>query len=139
MPERCFTPSPRPYSSELRRIRREVLLDHQCDLEDNGMVEFPQVQTSQLLDLFQTVHQCVPVYKQLSGSFRNIQVVLEELLNGKQRFMIQRFNAAPLEYLVKKCFTQRGRQVIDQAGNAQILIVLSMICSSTSAETKRPI
>ena len=73
---------------------RTSLLDHQCDLEDNGMVEFPQVQTSQLLDLFQTVHQCVPVYKQLSGSFRNIQVVLEELLNGKQRFMIQRFNAA---------------------------------------------
>ena len=119
MPERCFTPSPRPYSSELRRIRREVLLDHQCDLEDNGMVKFPQVQTSQLLDLFQTVHQCVPVYKQLSGSFRNIQVVLKEALDGEQRFGVQAVDAVLLEDFLQEGIAQGGGQLVDQAGNAR--------------------
>lgn len=58
---------------EFRRIRREVLLYHQCDLENDCVVEFTQIQTGQLLDLLQAVHQCITVYEQLtevSDTFR---------------------------------------------------------------------
>ena len=51
----------------------QVLLDHQRHLEGNGIVELPQIQTRQLLDLLQTVHQGVAVDEQLpavSDTFR---------------------------------------------------------------------
>ena len=38
----------------------------------------------QLLDLFQTVNQSVTVDKQFAGSFGHIQVVLKELIDGKE-------------------------------------------------------
>ena len=107
---------------EFCRICGQIPLNHQCNLKDDGVVKFPQVQTCQLLDLFQPVYQRIPVYKQLSGSFRNIQIIFKELLNGKQCFVIQRFNAAPLEHFVQESFTQGGRQVVNQACNAQIIV-----------------
>ena len=36
--------------------------------------------------------------------------------------MIQRINAATLEHLVQECLAQCGRQMIDQAGDAQIVV-----------------
>ena len=70
----------------------QVLADHQRHLEHDGMVELAQVQTRQLLDLFQAVHQSVAMDKQLTGGFGNIQIVLEELIDGKERFLIQGIN-----------------------------------------------
>ena len=42
---------------------RQVLLDHEGDLEGDGVVELTQVETSQLLDFLQAVHQRVAVEK----------------------------------------------------------------------------
>ena len=49
----------------------QILLDHQRDLERDGVVELPQIQTRQLLDLLQPVHQRVSVDEQLAGRFFN--------------------------------------------------------------------
>ena len=75
----------------------EVLLDHQRHLEGNGIIELPQVQAGELLDLLQPVHQGVAVDEQLPGSLGHVQVVFKEPLNGKQRFVIQRLDGALFE------------------------------------------
>ena len=55
------------------------------------MVELTQIQAGQLLNLFQTVDQGVTVDKQLPGSFGNVQVVLKELVDGQQGFLMLLF------------------------------------------------
>ena len=47
----------------------QVLANHQRDLKDNRMVKFTQVQTGQLLDLFQAVHQRIAVYEYTENAF----------------------------------------------------------------------
>ena len=61
------------------------------------MVKLTQIQAGQLLDLLQTVNQRVAVDKQLAGSFRHIQIILKELIDGKQGLLIQRINGILLE------------------------------------------
>ena len=61
------------------------------------MVKLTQIQTGQFFNLLQAVHQGIPVNKHLSGGLRDIQVVLKELINGKQGFLIQRIDRAFLE------------------------------------------
>ena len=53
------------------------------------MVELPQIQAGELFDLLQAVDQRIAVDKQLAAGLRNVQVVLEELLDGKQRLLVQ--------------------------------------------------
>ena len=60
--------------------------------------------------------------KEFAACFRNIKVVFKETLDRKQRFMIQRFNRATLEHFFKEHIAQSGGQLIDQAGNSQIII-----------------
>ena len=67
----------------------QVLLDHQRDLERDGIVELPQIQPRQLLDLLQPVHQRVAVDKQLAGGLGDVEVVLEEFVDCRQCFLIQ--------------------------------------------------
>ena len=67
----------------------EVFLDHEGDLEDDGVIEFTQIQTGQLLDFLQAVHERITVYEQFTRSFGDIEVILEETLNGKERFVIE--------------------------------------------------
>lgn len=86
----------------------QVLLDHQRHLEGDGIVEFPQIQTRQLLDLLQTVHQGVAVDEQLPRRLRHVQVVLEELVNGEQRLLIQRVDGVLLEHLLQEHLAQGG-------------------------------
>ena len=62
----------------------QILSDHQSHLEDDGMVKLPQIKAGELLDLFQTVDQGVAVDEQLPGGFGNVQIVLEELVDGEQ-------------------------------------------------------
>ncbi len=94
----------------LNRICGQIFLNHQSHLEDDSVVELSQIQTGQLLNLLQTVDQGVTVNKQLSGGFRNIQVVLKELLDGKQRFVVQAVDGAFLKDLLEEHFAQGGRQ-----------------------------
>ena len=60
----------------------QILLHHQRHLEGDGVVELPQVQAGELLDLFQTVDQRIAVDKELPGSLGDVQVVLKELVDG---------------------------------------------------------
>ena len=87
------------------------------------MVKLPQIQTGQLLDLLQPVHQGVAVDEQLTGSFGNVQVVLEELIDGEQSFLIQGIDGVLFEHLGQEDLTQGGGQLIDQTADTQILIV----------------
>ena len=61
--------------------------------------------------------------KQLAGRFRHVQVVLKELVDGKQGFLIQCVDGVLLEHLLQKHLAQRGGQLVDQAADAQVLIV----------------
>ena len=67
----------------------QILTDHQCHTEHDGMIELAKIQAGELADLFQTVNQGVTVDKQLSGSLRDVQIVLEELVDGEQRLLIR--------------------------------------------------
>ena len=96
----------------------EVLAHHQCYLENDSMVKFPQIQASQLLDLLQAVHQGIAVYEELSGGFGHIQIVLKELIDGEQGFLIQAVNGVLLEYLAEEDLTQGSGQLVDQPANA---------------------
>ena len=87
---------------------REVFANHQSHLEHDGMVELAQIQAGQLLDLFQTVHQGVAVDEQLPGSLGNVQVVLKELVDGKQGLLIQGIDGVFLEYFTQEDFAQGG-------------------------------
>ena len=58
---------------------REILADHERDLENDGVIELAQVETGQFFDLFETVDQRVAVYEQLARGLGNVQIVFEEL------------------------------------------------------------
>ena len=62
------------------------------------------------------------MYKQLTGRLRDIQVVLKEALDGKQRLVVQGLDRAALKDLFEEHFAQGRRQLIDQTRNAQIVI-----------------
>ena len=109
-------------SSILHRLIGEILLDHESHLEDNGMVEFAQVKTCELLDLFQTIDKGISMNEELAGRLGDIQIVLKELLDSKESFLIKGFDGALLEYLFEEHLAQRIRQLINKSGNAQILI-----------------
>ena len=87
------------------------------------MVELTQIQTGELLDLFQTINQGIAVDKQLPGSLGNVQVVLKELVDGEQGFLIQRINGVLLEHFAEEDLAQGGGQLVNQAANAQIFVV----------------
>ena len=78
------------------RIRHEVLFDHQRHFEHDGVVELAQIQPREPLDLFQTVHQRVPVNKQLPGGLGNVQIVFKEALDRKEGFLIERIDGCLL-------------------------------------------
>ena len=80
-------------------------------------------QTGLSLDLLKAVHQGIAVHEQPAGCFGNIQVILEELVDGEQRLLIQRIDGVLFEHFGQIDLTQGGRQLIDQAADAQILIV----------------
>ena len=65
------------------------------------MVKFPQIQSRQLFNLFQTVHQRIAVNKQLAAGLGNVQVILKELLDGEQCLVIQAFDGTFLKYLAQ--------------------------------------
>ncbi|CAN4027001.1 Lipocalin-like domain-containing protein, partial [Dysosmobacter welbionis] len=101
----------------------QIFLDHQSHLEGNGVVELPQVQARQLLDLLQPVHQSVPVDEQLPGGLGHVQVVLKELVDGEERLLVQCVDGVLFEHLLEEHLAQGGGQLINQPADAQILIV----------------
>ncbi len=50
------------------------------------------------------------------------QVVLKTGLNGEQRLVVEGLNGAALENFLQEHFAKRGRQLINQTGNAEVVI-----------------
>ena len=75
--------------SVLGGVGIEILLDHQRHLEDDGVVELPQIQTGEFLDLLEPVDQGVAVYKETAAGLGDVEVVLEEPLDGEEGLGIQ--------------------------------------------------
>ena len=89
--------APQRLFSVFGRVGGQILFDHQGHLEDDSVIELAQVETGELLDLFQAVDQGVAVYKQAAAGFGDIQVVFKEALDGEQRFGVQAVDAVLLE------------------------------------------
>ena len=60
--------------------------------------------------------------KQLARRFGNVQVVFKEALNGEQRLVVERFDRPALEHFLQEHFAQRCGQLVNQAGNAEVVI-----------------
>ena len=86
------------------------------------MVKFPQVEAGQLFDLFQPVDKGVAVNEQFSGGFRHVQVILKELMDGEESLVVERIDRAGLEDLLEEGLTEGGRQLVDQPGDAEVVI-----------------
>ena len=69
---RGFSLLMKPSDSGFDPAGNQILLNHKGNLKGDGIVELPQIQAGELLDLFQTVHQGVPVDKELTGSLRHV-------------------------------------------------------------------
>ena len=104
-------------------LRVEVFFDHHGDLEHYGVVKLAQVQAGDLFYLLKPVHQGVAVDVQLAACLRYVQVVLKELVYRLQRVRIQGLDGVLLEDLGEEHLAQGGRQLVDDAANAEILVV----------------
>ena len=60
--------------------------------------------------------------KELPGGLRDVQVVLKELVNGKQGLLVQGVNGVLLKYLLEEHPAHHRGQLVDQATDAQVLI-----------------
>ena len=60
--------------------------------------------------------------EQFSGCFRNVQIVLKELLYRKQSFVIERIDRALFENFLQKCLAKRRRKIIDKPPDAEIVV-----------------
>ena len=61
--------------------------------------------------------------EELPGRFRDIQVVFKEAVDGKQGLLIQGVNGVLLKDFLEEHLAKGGRQLVNQAANAQVLIV----------------
>ena len=61
--------------------------------------------------------------KKLPGRLRHIEIVLKELIDGKQSLLIQSINGILFKYLLEKHLTHRGGQLVNEPSNPQVLIV----------------
>ena len=108
--------------SELDGLGDKISLNHESYLKGDSVVEFTEVETGELADLFQTVHERISVYEELSGSFGNIEVVFKEALNGHERFAVERIEGTVLENFLQEHFAERGRKLINQTADAEIFV-----------------
>lgn len=102
--------------------RRQVLLDHQRHLEDDGVVELPEVEARELLDLFQPVDQGVAVDEELAGGLGDVQIVFKEFIDGKQGLLVERVDGVLLEHFAQEDFAERGGKLIDQPADAEVFV-----------------
>ncbi len=110
------------YKSEFGGLGIKILLDHEGHFEYYGVIKLPEVEACELLDFFKPVNEGVSVNKELSRCFGNIEVVLKELLDGEEGFVIEGINGSLLEYLFEEHLAQSGGELIDKAGNTEVII-----------------
>ena len=61
--------------------------------------------------------------EQLPGRLGDVQIVFKELVDNVQRLLVQGVDGVLLKDLGEEHFAQRRGQLIDQPGNAEILVV----------------
>ena len=87
------------------------------------MLEFAQIETCKLLDLFETVNEGITVHEKLSRGFRNVQVVIEKCVNGLESFSVEAFERAALEYFLKEHFAKSRGELVDKSADTEAFIV----------------
>ena len=78
----------------------QVLLDHQATLKVMASSNSRRSSPVSFL-IFSTVHQGIPVDEQLPGRLGHVQIVLKELVDGKQGLLVQGVDGILLEYLLQ--------------------------------------
>jgi hypothetical protein len=71
------------------------------------VLELAKIEACELSDLLKTVNERISVYKELSRSLGNVEVILEETLNSHKSFAIERFKATLLKYLLQEHLTEK--------------------------------
>ena len=62
------------------------------------------------------------MHEQAAAGLGDVEVVLEEALDGEQGLGVQALNAALLEHFPQEHLAQGGGQLVDQTGNAQVIV-----------------
>ena len=101
----------------------QILFYHHGDFKNDGVIKFPQIQPGELLDLLQAVDQRVAVHIQLARGLGDVEVILKKLVDRLKRILIERLDRVLLEDLVEEHLAQRGRELIDDAAQAEVLII----------------
>ena len=86
------------------------------------MVKLTKIESGKLLYLFKPVNQRIAVYKQLAGRFGDVQIVVEETLNGEKRLMVESLDRALFEYLFEEGLAKGGGQLINKTGYSEIVV-----------------
>ena len=86
------------------------------------MVEFSEVKSCELFDLFKSVNKCISVNEQLSRCFGNVQIVLEETLDSEQCFVVERLDRAFLENFLEEGFAECCREVVDKSCDTEVIV-----------------
>ena len=86
------------------------------------MLELSEVETGELSDLLEAVDQRVSVYEELSRGLGDVEVVLEEALDGHEGLAVEALEAALLEDLLEEHLAEGGRQLIDKSADAEVLV-----------------
>ena len=59
---------------------------------------------------------------ELTGSFCNIEIVLEKPVDCSECFLVKSFRYIRTEDFFQKIFSQRNRELIDQSSDAKLVI-----------------
>ena len=62
------------------------------------------------------------MHKELARRFGNVEVVLEEALNGHERFAIEQLKASLLEDLLQEHLAKSSRKLIYQTSDTEIVV-----------------
>ena len=62
------------------------------------------------------------MYKELARGLRNVEVVLEEALNGEECLLIKALEGTALKYFLEEHFAESGRQLIDKSSDAEVVV-----------------
>ena len=65
--------------------------------------------------------------KELSRGFGNVEVVFEEALDCEQGFVVEGFDRALLEYLLKEGFAEGCGEMIDKSCDTEVIVAYDIL------------
>ena len=115
--------------SEFNGLRGKIFLYHKGYFKNNRVVKFSEVKPCYFLYFFKTVNESIPMYEKISGSFRNIKVVLEKFLDSHKGFRIKKFKRIIFEHFREEHFAQRCRKLIYEPSYSEVFIAHNIALS----------